>query len=65
MTAKPVLQGLQNQRVSTDVHIAGIAPEANGQRPERLWRGVRFGSMTTRIDAVCTGKAHQDAPAWL
>lgn len=33
--------------------------------PGLVGRGVRFGSMTACIEAACSGKAHQDVPAWL
>jgi cis-L-3-hydroxyproline dehydratase len=33
--------------------------------PGLVGRGVRFGSMAACVEAACSGKAHQDVPAWL
>lgn len=33
--------------------------------PGLVGRGVRFGSMVKCTEAVCSGKAQEDLPAWL
>jgi predicted aconitase len=33
--------------------------------PGLVGRGVRFGGMAACVEAACSGKAQQEAPAWL